>query len=184
MGMRVKGQALVGFQRALGELKGPDAMERLTPHLPADVIAVLKSREVISVGWYPIEWYVALHAAAQAAHGPSISRAIGRSATFHDVTTLYRFVLRFLSPTTLVNQMKRIFNMAVDGGEVFIEENRDGAARVRFSGCPGSSRGTWDDMLGSIEALLELCGGREPAARIVAGGNDIDAGMTCVVTWK
>lgn len=184
MGIRVKGQAIVAFERTLVELKGPEAMAALFSHLGPELVQVIKNREVLSVGWYPLEWYSALHDAAQAVHGVAISRDIGRAATRHDVTTLYRFILRFLSPTTLVNQIKRIFGMAIDGGEVVIEENRNGAARLRFVSCPGSNRGTWEDMLGSLETLLELCGGRECTARVVAGGNDGDAGMTCALTWK
>jgi hypothetical protein len=184
MGIRVKGQAIVAFERTLAELKGPDAMSALAPHLGSELVQVIKNREVLSVGWYPIEWYAALHDAAQNVHGAAISREIGRAATRHDVTTLYRFILRFLSPTTLVSQIKRIFGMAFDGGEVVIEENKSGSARIRFVGCPGSNRGVWEDMLGSIETLLELCGGRESSARVVAGGSDGDAAMTCVLTWK
>jgi len=184
MGIRVKGQGFVGFERTIVELKGPQAMTALMPHLPADVVLVLRNREILSVGWYPIEWYASIHSAAQALHGESISREIGRAATRHDVTTLYRFILRFLSPTTLIGQMKRLHAMIADGGDVVVEENRDGAARVRFTACAGGNRGTWEDMLGSFETLLELCGGRNVVARAIAGGNDGDPGMTCVLTWR
>ncbi len=184
MGLRVKGQAIVGFERTLAELRGPDAMEALSPHLSSELIEVLRHREVLSVGWYPVEWYAALHAAARRVHGAAVSRDIGRAATRRDVTTLYRFILRFLSPPTLVNQIHRIFGMAVDGGEVTVEENQAGTARIRFDGCPGSNRGIWEDMLGTMESLIELCGGRDCSARVVAGGNDGDTAMTCVLTWK
>lgn len=184
MGVLVKGQSIVAFERTLLELKGDGAMEAIAPHLPADLRQALKNKEVLPVGWYPIEWFAAVHTAGQAVYGASISREIGRAATRHDVTTLYRFILRFMSPDTLVNQMGRIFRMIVDTGEAVVEENRDGTARVRFSGCPGANRGTWDDMLGSAETLIELCGGRDATGRIVSGGGDGEGSMSCLLTWR
>lgn len=184
MGVLVKGQALVAFERTLLELKGPAAMDALAPHLPQDVQRAMRSREVLPVGWYPIEWFAALHAAAHTLHGSSISREIGRAATRHDVTTLYRFILRFLSPDMLVNQIGRIFRMVVDSGEATVEENRGGTARVRFSGCEGANRGTWDDMLGSTEVLIELCGGRDATGRVISGGGDGESWMSCQFTWR
>lgn len=184
MGVRVKGQALVAFERTLLELKGERAMDALAPHLPDDLRQALRNREILPMGWYPIEWFATLHAAGQIVHGAGISREIGRVATRHDVTTLYRFILRFLSPDTLVSQMSRILRMVVDSGEVVVDQKGNGAALVRFTGCHGSTRGTWDDMLGSIEVLLELCGGREVSARVVAGGGDGDGAMSCQLSWR
>ncbi len=184
MGIRVKGQAILAFERTLAEIHGPDAMAALQAHVLPDVAVALKSREVLAVGWYPMEWFASLHAAAQLVYGPSVSREIGRLATRHDVTTLYRFILRFVSPATLMAQMKRVFAMVCDGGGVIVEENLAGAARVRFIGCIGANRGTWDDMLGSTETLLELCGGRDANARVIEGGADGDNSMTCVLTWR
>ena len=114
----------------------------------------------------------------------TISREIGRVATRHDVTTIYRFILRFMSPDILVSQIARIFRMVVDTGDAVVESKERGDARVRFSGCPGATRGTWDDMLGSTEVLIELCGGHDVTGRIVAGGADGDGSMTCELSWR
>jgi hypothetical protein len=184
MGIRVKGQAILAFERTLIEMHGRGAMTPLRSDLLPDMLTALESREVLAMGWYPMEWFASLHGAAQKAYGPGVSREIGRLATRHDVTTLYRFILRFVSPATLMGQMKRIFGMVCDSGGVLVEENREGSARVRFVGCAGANRGTWEDMLGSIETLLELCGGREASARVISGGADGDATMSCLLTWK
>jgi hypothetical protein len=184
MGVRVKGHSFVAFERAIKELQGERAMRTVIDGVSPVVAQHVSSGEVLSVGWYPIEWYAALHAAAQASFGPAISREVGRQATRRDVTTVYRFILRFLSPHTLVSQMPRILGMVVDRGAVAIDTNDPGTASLRFSECEGASRGTWEDLLGSIETLLELCGGREPAARVVAGGGDGHAAMSCVLSWR
>ena len=184
MGIRVKGQSFVGFERTLVELKGPTVMAELMPLLPSELALKLRNREILSIGWYPMEWYGALHQAAQALHGVSISREIGRRATRHDVTHLYRFILRFLSPNTLMGQLKRLHSLIAEGGEVEVEENREGVARVRFSQCEGCNHGTWEDMLGSFETLIELCGGQEAKATVTSGGNDGDDSMTCVLSWR
>jgi hypothetical protein len=182
MGVRVKGQSMVAFQRALGELKGPEAIERVLPRCPEEVARAVRSKEILPVGWYPMEWFSSLHRSAQVEFGPTISRDIGRTATRHDVTTLYRFILRFLSPETLIKQTGRVFSLFCDSGGVTIEEARKGFARLRYSGCTGSSRGVWEDIMGSTEVLLELTGGRDASGRILEGGGD-EGSMVCEFFW-
>jgi hypothetical protein len=183
-GVRVKGQSMVAFERALTELKGEGALEQVLVAVPADVARAMRNREILPMGWYPMEWFASLHSSAQRVFGDSISREIGRTATRHDVTKLYRFILRFFSPETLIGQMGRVFALFCDAGTVAVEERRPGSARVRYGGCKGASRGVWEDVLGSTEVLLDLCGGRDPSARIVEGGGDGDGSMCCVITWS
>jgi hypothetical protein len=182
-GVRVKGQSIVAFERTLGELKGDGAMGQVLVLVPGDVARAVRNREILPVGWYPMEWFAALHTAGRQVFGDGISREIGRTATRHDVTKLYRFILRFFTPDTLIGQTSRIFALFCDSGRVVIEERAATSARLRYEGCKGASRGVWDDVLGSTEILIELCGGRDPAGRIAAGGGDGDDGMTCVFSW-
>ncbi|NUP07375.1 MAG: hypothetical protein HOW73_15095 [Polyangiaceae bacterium] len=183
MSVRVKGLSMVAFERTLTELKGDGAIERLFPGVPPEVAHALRHKEILTVGWYPMEWFASLHTAAQLTYGPEISREIGRTATRHDVTTLYRFILKFLSPETMVKQLGRIFTLFCETGTVHIEENRKGFARVKYGGCEGSSRGVWEDILGSTEVLIELCGGKSPSARIISGGGSGEGTMVCELSW-
>ncbi|HVY49785.1 MAG TPA: hypothetical protein VHB21_28015 [Minicystis sp.] len=181
--VRIKGQSFVGFHRTLRALRGPEAMDRITPKLPADLAQAYRAREILPMGWYPIAWYAALHVAARAEFGAGISREVGKEAARQDVTSLYRFILKFFSPETLLAQSKRVFGLFCDGGRCTVEASRKGFARILYDGCPGANRGVWDNVLGGTEALVEVCGGRAVLAKIVAGGTDKDAEMTAEVTW-
>ena len=181
MSVRIKGQSVIAFERALRQLKGDGAMERIYPQIPSHVRHAVRYGEVLSVGWYPMTWLTSLHGAARLMFGSEISRAIGRTATRHDVTTLYRFILKLVSPDRLIGQYARIFSLFCESGQVVIEEKGQRFAKVRCSGCTGASRGVWDDVLGSTEVILELCGGRCPTARIVSGGEADE--VVYMFTW-
>lgn len=183
MPVQIKGQSVVAFERALLELKGEKAMERLLPRLPADVARSVANKEILAVGWYPMEWFAALHTAAHAEFGAEISREIGRTATRHDVTTIYRFILKFLSPDTLIKHYGRVFSLFCESGKVVIEGHQKGSAVLRCSGCEGASHGVWEDVIGSTEVILELCGAKSPTGRIMSGAKDT-GGMVCQYTWQ
>ncbi len=42
MGIRVKGQAIVAFERTLAEIRGPEAMAALSPHLTPELLQNIK----------------------------------------------------------------------------------------------------------------------------------------------
>lgn len=183
MPVQVKGLSMVAFERALGDIQGKEAIEKLFPRLPKDVAHAVSHKEILPMGWYPMEWFASLHSAAQAEFGAEISREIGRTATRHDVTTLYRFILKFLSPETLIKHYGRVFALFCESGKVIVEENKKGQARVRCSGLEGASRGVWEDVIGSTEVILELCGGKQPNGRILSGGGDTES-MVCSFSWQ
>lgn len=182
-GVRVKGQSVIAFERALKELQGPEAMSQLLPHVPEHVARAVQHGEILTIGWYPMEWFASLHTAAQQVFGASISRQIGRTATRHDVTTIYRFILKFLSPDTLVKQYPRLFGLFCETGTVHIEEQRKGFARLRCGGCAGASKGVWEDVVGSTETLLELTGASEPTGRVLSMA-EREGAMTFSLSWN
>jgi hypothetical protein len=180
---RVKGQSFVGFHRTLRLLKGEDAMRELEPDLPPELARAYAHREILPMGWYPMPWYAGVHSAARKKFGFGISRAVGKEAAKQDVNTLYRFILKFFSPETLLKQSGRVFSLFCEGGTTTVELSRKGFARIRYGGCGGANRGVWDNVLGGTEAIVEVCGGRAVAAKSVARGSDGDAEMTAEITW-
>jgi hypothetical protein len=180
---RIKGQSFVGFHRTLRKLKGADAMDRINADLPPDLARAYKGGEILPMGWYPIGWYSGLHVAARKTHGANISRAVGKEAAKEDVNTLYRFILRFFSPETLLKQSGRVFALFCEGGTCEVEASRKGFARIRYGNCAGGNRGVWENVLGGTETLVEVCGGRAVLAKVAARGNDGDDEMTAEVTW-
>jgi hypothetical protein len=182
--VRIKGQAFVGFQTSLSKRCGPLAVPTILKALPDEISHALERGEIVSVGWYPIDWYAKLHEVARAAHGPAISRDIARDAARSDVTTIYRFILRFLSPQTLMGQSARVFRLFCDGGACTVEKTEAHRATLLYTGCPGANRGFWDNVLGGSETIVELCGGRDVEAQVLEGGGDGDAKMRCEIKWR
>jgi hypothetical protein len=183
MAVRIKGQAFLGFVATLRELRGEDTVQRALARLPADVARAIKSGEITSMGWYPIEWYTGLHAAVRGVAGNRASREIGRAAAKKDINTIYRFILRFLSPETLLNQSAKVFALFCDGGKVTVMAMKKGSARILYSECQGASQGMWDLVLGGTEVIVETCGGKSVAATAMTGGCDGDSSLLAQITW-
>jgi hypothetical protein len=182
--VHVKGQAFIGFQSSVAKLYGREAMPKIKSLLSKDLQRALENNEIVSVGWYPIGWYGDLHDAARRAYGPAISRQIARDAARSDVTTIYRFILKFFSPQTLMNQSSRVFRLFCDAGRCTVEKTEPQRAHLSYAGCDGANRGFWDNVIGGSETLVELCGGNGVETRVTSGGGDDDATMRCEVAWK
>jgi len=183
MNVRIKGQGFVGFMATLQRLHGADAHEKVLAGLPPEVAAALRNGEIVPMGWYPVEWYSALHTAARAVCGPGVSREVGRAAAQSDARTIYRFILKFFSPETLLGQSAKVFALFCEGGSCKVEMARKGSARIRYGDCPGASRGMWEVICGGTDVLVELCGGREVTVKPVGGGGDGDSVMIVQVSW-
>lgn len=174
--IRVKGQGFHGFLAALEQVCGRESVAATLAALRGDAGEAIRSGTVLPIGWYPIAWYRQLHATAQEATGlgSSLARDIGREATRHDLNTVYRLLLRMISPETLLKQANRILHMYADGGSVLILESSRGGARVRYIECYGCDRNVFEDMIGSTETMLDACGARN--VRITAGrGGRVEA---------
>jgi hypothetical protein len=183
MAVRIKGQSFIGFLATLRELRGEEPHRAVMSRLPGEVANALKSGEIVPMGWYPVEWYAALHAAARAVEGEGVSRYIGREAARKDVNTIYRFVLKFLSPETLLKQSAKVFSLFCDGGKCDVTSTQKGSARIRYSECPGACRGMWDVVLGGTEVIVELCGGKNVSSRAINGGGEGDTSLLVQITW-
>jgi len=182
MSARIKGQAFLGFLDTLERVRGVETRRQVTAGLPEDVRAALRNGEIVAMGWYSIEWYGSVHAAARAVCGPSVSREIGREAARSDFNTIYRFILKFLSPATLLKKSSNIFALFCDEGKV-TAATKPGSARIHYSDCSGACRGMWETVLGSTELMIELCGGRGVSGKAVSGGGDGDSSMVAQFTW-
>ena len=59
-----------------------------------------------------------------------------------------------------------------------------GFGRAKFSEFAEFDRNLWEDMLGGIEAVLELAGAQDIQLTVTAGGGDGDAAMEAEARWK
>lgn len=181
--MQLRWQAFEGIRTALEKLHGPMALERLRPRLTPELADVVGTRTDTSREWYPIAWYAELHDAAQAEYGGGrrLHREIGRLATEHDLSTVYRFILQFVSPRAILAQSQRIWNLYSDRGVVTYEELGANRVRVHFAECPGVSLPVWEDIASSTAAILAACGARSLTHTLVSASTELG---TCVAQYE
>lgn len=168
---RVRGQAFRSLLQALGSLSVD--VEAVAARLPSE-LAVLVNGDVKGTGWYPIASYAALHQAVlDVADKPvAFSRALGERATRIDARGVFQFVLRFVSPESLVRHADRVLGLYIDGPAIDVVLIGSNRGRVHLSGAVGYTPSIWEDHWGTMEALVSLSGGRNPKAVEIERGDD------------
>jgi hypothetical protein len=168
---RVRGQAFRSLLQALGSLSVD--VEAVVARLPSE-LGPLVNGDVRGTGWYPIASYAALHQAALEVTGKSVafSRALGEQATRLDARGVFQFVLRFVSPESLVRHADRVLGLYIDGPVIDVVLLGPNRGRVHISGAAGYSPSIWEDHYGSMEALVALSGGRDARAVEIERGDD------------
>jgi hypothetical protein len=182
---RVKGVALRNFEKLLVEFFDARTAAAVIEALPNDARDALKRHAVVSGGWYPLDWYKAMHAAARqvTGSGPALAWRIGRESTKLDLTGVYRVFLRMLSPGFVLSASSRIFSTYYSPGKMRLVESREGAAHVAFDACEGFDANIWQDVLGGCEVALELTGANNVRVHMVRGGKDGDVSAEAVARW-
>jgi hypothetical protein len=182
----VKGVSFYNIGESLQRLRGDEAMARFRDRAPASVLALLDSRALVAVGWYPIDWYRALVAAAMEATGDrlELARELGRDATLNDFRGIYRMLCFVVSPEALLKRAQGVFARYRRPGTLIVERAEPGFARVRLEGCTGFDEAMWQVTLGGCMGLLEACGARAITLRIVSGGGDGDASAVGEGRWS
>jgi hypothetical protein len=105
-----------------------------------------------------------------------------------DARGIYRFVLRFASPESMIRHAQFVLGLYLDGPTLTVSTalaRRPGDEQIafRFDNAFGFHDDVWQGMLGSAEALCELSGGLDPEARCIE--TDSDAGwMAGEVCWR
>jgi hypothetical protein len=168
---RVRGQAFRSLLQALGSLSVD--VEAVIARLPSE-LGPLVNGDVKGTGWYPIASYAALHQAALDVTGKSVafSRALGEQATRLDARGVFQFVLRFVSPESLVRHADRVLGLYIDGPVIDVVLLAPNRGRVHISSAAGYTQSIWEDHYGSMEALVMLSGGREAKAVEIERGDD------------
>jgi len=180
---RVRGQAFRSLLAALSSVSVD--VEAVVQRLPADV-ATLLNGDVRGTGWYPVASYGLLHQAALDVTGKptSFSREIGQQAKRLDGRGVFQFVLRFVSPESLIRHADRVLGLYVDGPMIDVSLIADAAgkrrARVHITNAAGYTEPIWQDHYGSMEAMVALSGGRNPEAVEIDRG---DEWSICELSW-
>jgi hypothetical protein len=182
---RTRGVPILSFLGALRTLAGYDAVNRMMGLLPPELRDAIGHRKLVSKEWYPLSWYRVMHAAAQEAtgRGRGFAKLIGRETTRADFSGVNRVFLLVMSPQALIAKAPRVYEQYYTRGSVTTPTCRAGEALLLWRGCAGFDQNMWDDMLGSVEALLELAGGRDMRVEVLAGGGDKDEDMDMALSW-
>lgn len=182
---RTRGVPILSFLGAMRTLAGYDAVNRMMGLLPPELRDAIGHRRLLPKEWYPLSWYRVMHTAAQTAtgRGRELSRLIGRETTRADFSGIYRVFVVVMSPQALIARAPRVFEQYYTRGTIETPVCRAGFAVLAWRGCAGFDRNMWDDMLGSVEALLELSGGQDVRVEVLAGGGDKDEDTDMQLTW-
>jgi hypothetical protein len=183
--IRAKGMTFSLLLANLERLRGQDAVEATYRALPSEVAAALRLGEIVSNGWYSIEWYRSLHAAMNRAcdeKGVELSYRIGRESSISQFRGMHRLLLRVLSSEMLVSQTPKIFRMYFDGGDVVVSTVDTGFGTLDFSGWHGFDRAVWSGVMGGIEGFLVARRAFDIRHRVIRGGGS-DGSLKVEYKW-
>lgn len=161
MGTQVKGQVFTSALAALERLQGPQVTAQLVAALEGDFGHAMRTRSVLAIGWYPLEWYAQLHTAARARCGAAISGPIGRESSIADINTVFRYILKLFSPETLLGQAPRIFHTYCRG-DLVLDSSEKGRVRAHCEKCDGANQGGVGRLGGELPHLPRARGSQEP----------------------
>lgn len=183
---KVKGQSFRAFLAALAKVKGLAAVASTTAALPREVREAVERNTITTNGWYPMSWYAALHTAAQRAcpGAVGLARQLGQAQMQAEVRGIYKFILGFFKPSTIMRYSSRVFEIYCQGGKLTVTEAGPTFARLVYECCGGSDANVWQDVIGSSEALLEASGARAVSSIVKSGGGNGDAHLTVDIHWE
>lgn len=164
----VRGQAFYSLTEAAVSILGPSARPQVLASVSAPLREAFQYGSLVRSGWYPIEWHAELHRAIAALdpspnRNPSIHRRLGSLSAETDINTVYRFILSLSTPQFLLAQLGRVFGTFVKTSafEVLRKESHEVDLKIRIL---GATPALWEDLAGSAETLLGVCGAKSPRA--------------------
>ncbi len=173
------------FWASLERLYGPEVVEQTKALLPEEIADAVRTGAIVASGFYPVAWYIEHHKAAMNAtrRGPALAREIAAESTRADFRGVYRFFAIILSPESFVARAGKAWGMYWSTGTVTVVEARRGYAHVVFEGCEGFDAILWQDIQGSIEALLDIGGAKNVRMQTLSGGRDED-NLDLEMAWE
>ncbi len=183
--MRIRGHAFKSFATALAKLEGDRAIDSMLARLPAAVAEAWRADRIASAAWYPVEWYVAVHRALDAAthKGIPLAYAIGRETARVDFGGALRFFSLTLAPHAIATRAPAAWALFYDAGQITVSGARQGHVVVEIEGCAGFDGRVWADITGASVGILEAAGAADVVARTLAGGG-IAGHLRIELSWK
>jgi len=185
-GPRVKGVAFLSVLSVVEKLAGADKREAVASGLSREARDAIQYGRLIKGGWYPIEWYKELLGLVRTVtgEGPLFMRRVGAEALRADLTGVFSFLVKLVSPAMALSGSARTFSSYYDTGKVTITESRKGYAVAEWTGCVGFDQNMWQELVGSAESLLEMSGAKSVRVRVSEGGRNDDDNLRMVAHWS
>jgi len=181
---RVKGIVFRNNLRMFEKVYGPAKAAAMIDGCDPELQGPLRYGTIASVKWAPLAWQKSMLAAMERVSGdPSAIRAIGKKTTLADLGGVYSVFARAIGARGLLAISTRFFHQYYESGQATVHESRAGYARASWTECHGFDARNWAGLLGGVEAILEVCGGREIRIHVVDGGRDGDSSITLEGFW-
>lgn len=163
----IRGVAFHTFLLAVAELRGERAVESTRAQVPPELREQLRLGAISRVGYYPLQTYAELHAAAQRAlrGGEAFARDIGRKTAEIDTRGLLRFVLGFATTDLLVRHADKVWASFARGARVRAEKLRERRYSVKFEGFWEAPELVLVELEGALATLVERTGAVDPLVR-------------------
>jgi hypothetical protein len=182
VGPRVKGHAFRSVMTSARNLRGDPFVDRAVQRVPEATQRMLPA--VVVGGWYPTAAYRDLLGALRDEAGSTeIVREIGRACTDADVGSVWRVVIKLVSPESVLAGSGRYFSNIYSQGAVTIVDRRRGHAIASWDGCAGFGALMWEEIVASSGRLLELAGAQDVRLHVLSGGGDDEPSMRLEAWW-
>jgi hypothetical protein len=186
-GNRGRGAIFHTFFEVLTRVKGAETYERLLAQLGEHpVVQAHKYGGIIKGGWYPLDWYRALHEAAwQITRDEQLPYVIGRDSTYDDLTKgFFRFIFPMISGETMIGLSARFFSKYYEQGNMQVKVIAEGHLEASWDGCTGFDRRIWQDVFGGCDGALRAKLAKEVDIKLRNGGRDGFASAKIDARWS
>lgn len=182
----VKGHSLRQNVDLLAEILGAEGLERVVKRLNVDFRTALETGTLTRAGWYPVGWANEIHEVAlrEFPNYPDIPERIARLGVERDMSGIYGFLTRLVSPEFCIKQAPRILGTYFRGMEIESTVFGKGHAELRFTGTAGIGRLLWRDILAGTTRIFEEAGAREVLLRTRKGGREGDEEHVVELRWE
>lgn len=169
--VRIRGQAFRSLFGAIGSLLTPEQVAEVMTRLEPEVRALLPGA-VNGTQWYSLAWYKQVQRAACDVGGSAdFARRLGREARRLDARGVYRFILRFVSPESLIRNSASVMALYLEGPTLRTGEVRRAptscSLEFEVTDADGFDDCLWEELLGSMEQLFRAAGSAGAAARVL-----------------
>lgn len=184
---RCKGVCFHAYRDLTLRHHGETGFEQVLGGLSSDLRTQLSYGGIVKGGWYPLAWYLELHATCRQRLGLGLSwpRQIGRESTLEDLSSgVLQLLVKVLSPESLIRQGGSVFNRYYERGTLRVDSPQPGRAVCRFEGCVGFDENLWQDVLGGIEGAMVSCQVRNLRIHTAEGARSGDANALFELFWS